>query len=151
MTCTAATRRMVFDGTAALDAPERTHLVLIEGGLTASGRSARPEATARLSVRQLVVTALVAATAVLLLLLFGALSDARAASVRSAALDGFGERTVVVTEGDTLWSIAQEAGVPNVSVADVVSWMAERNGLDSGLLQPGQRLLVPEGSSAPSD
>jgi LysM repeat protein len=49
----------------------------------------------------------------------------------------------VVRPGDTLWDIADrltgEAGDPRVAV----DMLAEANGLDDGVIQPGDRLGVP--------
>jgi nucleoid-associated protein YgaU len=56
--------------------------------------------------------------------------------------DGAGpERAYVVRPGDTLWAIAVQtyAGDPREGV-----WrLQERNGLDSPLIRPGQRLVLP--------
>ena len=50
------------------------------------------------------------------------------------------ERTYVVRPGDTLWSIASDhaSGDPRQGV-----WrLQQRNGLESALLRPGQRLVL---------
>ena len=49
----------------------------------------------------------------------------------------------VVSQGDSLWSIATTADIRGYSTSDVVSWIMEINNLDAGLIQPGQTLLVP--------
>ena len=63
-------------------------------------------------------------------------------SVAATGSDGAGRpRSYVVRPHDTLWSIAaaNSAGDPREGV-----WkLKERNGLASGLIRPGQRLVVP--------
>jgi len=63
-------------------------------------------------------------------------------SVAATGSDGAGRpRSYVVRPHDTLWSIAAAnyAGEPREGV-----WkLKERNGLASGLIRPGQRLVVP--------
>jgi nucleoid-associated protein YgaU len=52
-----------------------------------------------------------------------------------------GERVYVVQRGDTLWAIASEryGGDPREA-----EWrIRQRNGLDSALIQPGERLVLP--------
>ena len=53
------------------------------------------------------------------------------------------ERTYVVQPGDTLWTIAAASspGDPRKAVWGI----RERNGLDGGLIHPGQRLVLPRG------
>ncbi|WP_026554088.1 LysM peptidoglycan-binding domain-containing protein [Arthrobacter sp. 35W] len=50
--------------------------------------------------------------------------------------------TVTVLSGETLWSIAIEADSSR-DTRDVVADIVELNGLSSSVVQPGQRLFVP--------
>ncbi|MBD0330227.1 MAG: LysM peptidoglycan-binding domain-containing protein [Thermoleophilia bacterium] len=65
-------------------------------------------------------------------------------AVFARSSDGAGhERTYVVRSGDTLWAIADRfyAGDPREGV-----WrLREQNGLEDGLIHPGQQLAVPSG------
>ena len=48
----------------------------------------------------------------------------------------------VVREGDTLWTIA-ERSAPGSDPRPIVDVLAAANGIDAGLLVPGQTLVVP--------
>lgn len=53
----------------------------------------------------------------------------------------------VVIKGDSLWSIASNNPIEGHSTSDVVTWISERNDLESGLIIPGQSLIVPAPAS----
>lgn len=53
-----------------------------------------------------------------------------------------GARTVVVQPGQTLWQIA-ETRYPNQNPQEVVQEIDQANHLTSGVLYPGQHLLLP--------
>lgn len=48
-----------------------------------------------------------------------------------------------VQPGDTLWSIARQAGGQQQDVRQVIQEIREMNELGEALIQPGQKLLVP--------
>ncbi len=50
---------------------------------------------------------------------------------------------ILVDHGQSLWEIAAANPVPGADVAHTVAAIRARNGLDSAVLQPGQRLSVP--------
>ena len=128
------------DGNLALRT-EPCSLVLIEGGLSqrrAAQRPRRSELTPAQGVRLLGC----ALAVVLAVVLCSALSDALRAGRAMEALDALPTESAVVSSGDTLWSIA-ERSCDDLPVRDVVSWIQERNGIDGGLVVPGQRLVVP--------
>ena len=52
-----------------------------------------------------------------------------------------------VSSGDSLWSIAERHPIEGHSASEVVTWIMERNELESGLIFPGQSLMVPAQSS----
>lgn len=52
-------------------------------------------------------------------------------------------RAHVVQPGDTVWQIAAGAAGPGEDVRDVVARIEHLNGIDGGVLQIGQRLVVP--------
>jgi hypothetical protein len=51
--------------------------------------------------------------------------------------------TYVVSEGETLWSIAQAITPPSRDVRDTVATVKSMNLLDSADIHPGDQLLVP--------
>ena len=53
----------------------------------------------------------------------------------------------VVVSGDSLWSIAETHPMEGHSASEVVTWIMERNGLEGGLIVPGQHLAVPSQSA----
>jgi len=55
----------------------------------------------------------------------------------------FETKTVVVSQGDTLWRIAQREQ-PNGNIQELVYYIREINDIkDPGNLRPGQEILVP--------
>lgn len=52
-------------------------------------------------------------------------------------------QVVTVAPGDSLWSIAQRYSVHGVSTMDNIALISTLNGDMSGVLEPGQRLVVP--------
>lgn len=134
-----------FDGTAALKASPRTNLVLIEGGRCAS-RAPR-SVSSRLSVRQACAFLFAGVLLIAALGLVATLSEAISSSSLQSALGDLPESVLVVSDGDTLWSIASSVEVDGVSTSDVVSWICERNDLSDALLVAGQRLVIPSPAS----
>jgi nucleoid-associated protein YgaU len=55
------------------------------------------------------------------------------------------EGTILVTvqPGDTIWGIARRTSGENADLRRVVHEIAELNGLQSGVIRPGQGILVP--------
>lgn len=100
------------------------------------GRAAR---NARLGALELAALAVVA-----VLLVVGTFSSATRAP--SGAL----ERSVSVTSGDTLWSIATSHPIPGLDTAHTAEAIRRANDLRDSSLDIGQTLMVPgEGSSEP--
>ena len=52
--------------------------------------------------------------------------------------------TVTVRPGDSLWSIAATHARPSADLQEVVDRISEANRLESGTIQPGERLRIPE-------
>lgn len=98
----------------------------------------RPEGELRLTARGRAVVLLGA-----LVLLLTAAVFLGASSVATDEPEA--TRVVTVDSGDTLWGIAVEASeaLPGSEVQDVVAHIQELNGLGSGSLHAGQRLVVP--------
>ena len=48
-----------------------------------------------------------------------------------------------VASGDSLWVIAANHPIEGHTTSDVVTWILERNELETSLIIPGQELLVP--------
>ena len=80
------------------------------------------------------------ALAIVTVLLFVAFSAGRATS---NAADGSAPQTVVVSAGDSLWSIARSVA-PDRDAREVVHALQRANELD-GTLQLGQSLVIPDG------
>ncbi|GAA2004553.1 LysM peptidoglycan-binding domain-containing protein [Brevibacterium samyangense] len=87
------------------------------------------------------VRTLVLAGVVLVVGLFLALSNTPQATAAGAGgLESFD--TVVVDEGESLWTIAGDVET-STDIRDVVLAIVELNGLDSQIVHPGQELVVP--------
>lgn len=69
-------------------------------------------------------------------------AQASAGSAAGAATAGSGFDTVIVDEGDSLWSIAAEVS-GGADTRDVVLDIVEINELDRQVVHPGQELAVP--------
>jgi LysM repeat protein len=52
--------------------------------------------------------------------------------------------TVTVRPGDTLWSIAAAHSKASADMQEVVDRISDANHLQSGALQPGEQLRIPE-------
>jgi LysM repeat protein len=102
----------------------------------AAARERAGERPLRLTRRGRVVLVLLAAVVLLL-----------AARVGVAVASGPGEpvevRVHVVAAGETLWELARGVAAPGEDLRDVVSGLAELNGLSSSGLQAGQKILLP--------
>ncbi|QKS71349.1 LysM peptidoglycan-binding domain-containing protein [Paenalkalicoccus suaedae] len=48
----------------------------------------------------------------------------------------------VVSEGDSLWTIARTATV-DLPIEETINWMKHENGLDNETIVPGQKIHVP--------
>lgn len=132
------------DGSLALSGEPR-RLVLIEGG-----RDSRPAAPrdgrhrGELSSAQGARLVLCGLAVILAVALASAIVEPLRSGGSAAAIDALATESVVVSSGDTLWSIAQRCA-DDLPARDVVSWIQERNGIEGGLIVPGQRLVVPVG------
>ncbi|MEX1038899.1 MAG: LysM peptidoglycan-binding domain-containing protein [Acidimicrobiia bacterium] len=51
----------------------------------------------------------------------------------------------VVSAGETLWAIASDNSASGIDPRNAVVVIQELNGLDGGMIHPGQVLLVPKG------
>jgi LysM repeat protein len=52
--------------------------------------------------------------------------------------------TVTVRPGDTIWSIAVAHARPSSDVQEIVDRISDTNHLKAGMLQPGERLRIPQ-------
>ena len=99
---------------------------------------ARPAGAVRLTRRGRVVVVLLALVAVLAI---GLLVGQSAVATDEAGTPE-PTRVVVVNPGDTLWDIAS-AAAPDGDVRAMVNRIIKLNALDGGLVDAGQRLMVP--------
>jgi LysM repeat protein len=65
-------------------------------------------------------------------------------SVRLYAASAQHYTTVTVRPGDTLWGLAASHAGPSADVQEIVDRIADVNHLQSGALQPGEHLRIPE-------
>ena len=65
-------------------------------------------------------------------------------SVRLYAATAPHYATVTVRPGDTLWGLAAAHAGPSADVQDIVDRITDTNHLQSGALQPGERLRIPQ-------
>jgi len=80
--------------------------------------------------------------AVLVVLLFAALSSLRTVTQAGTSNTGPATRTITVHVGQTLWQIAEQVA-PRDDPRDVVDRIRELNALNTAVVQAGQRLIVP--------
>lgn len=126
-----------------IEAPEerrRVELRVIEGGRGAVSAGKPNIAPSALPLRLAAVMGIIALVFAIGSLAFGEI--AQASTVGSLEYE-----PITVEAGDTMWAIAVEHGVDGISTNDMVGIIMDRNGLERASLQPGQRLLVPRGSS----
>jgi predicted Zn-dependent protease len=65
-------------------------------------------------------------------------------SVRLYAASAQHYTTVTVQPGDTLWGLAAARSGPSADVQEIVDRITDVNHLQSGALQPGEHLRIPE-------
>ena len=119
-------------------------LVLIEGGRSCRAGSTEPSRPAPgvLSASQGACLVLCGIAVVLTVVLASMIVDPIRSSRSCAAIDALPTTSVVVAQGDSLWSIAESCG-EGLPTDEVVSWIQERNGIEGGLITSGQTLVVP--------
>lgn len=110
-------------------------------GTAANGRAGRKN-----DVRPIdrILTARLTAAALFFLIIFTGFAIVQSgASGTRAETAANGERTIVVSSGDTLWDIAQSVKPEGGDVRKTVYMIKKRNNLSGSVLQPGQSLIVP--------
>lgn len=78
-----------------------------------------------------------------LAILAAAVAGSVAGIVAAAGESSPAVEVVTVSSGDSLWGIAAEVAAPGADVRDVMSEIAELNGLEGTALVAGQQLTVP--------
>lgn len=120
----------------ALDAPR---LTVVNGGAAPRTGNAPQRRTLPL------VAGLAAIVVMATLLLFAALSmSLESQTAMDSALSSTARETIVVTPGESLWSIAENHPIEGMDTDETVYVIRSWNDLDSSLLQPGMSLSVPE-------
>lgn len=52
-------------------------------------------------------------------------------------------KTVLINEGDTLWSIADQYGDHSLTNEEFIDWIEEHNHVQADRLQPGRTIVIP--------
>ncbi|MGN6324876.1 LysM peptidoglycan-binding domain-containing protein [Pseudolysinimonas sp.] len=94
----------------------------------------------RITPRGRAVLTLVVAVPLALAAIVGGIGAVKADGSDAARTGHYSYTTV--TAGESLWQVAQEIA-PKADPRDVVADISSLNGLDSGVIQPGQRLAIP--------
>lgn len=81
----------------------------------------------------------------LLFLLLALIAVLLLSSTRVSAGEPFVTTEYTVITGDTLWEIAAGVTEPGESIRRTIDTVREINRLDSSVLLPGQKLLLPAG------
>ena len=118
-------------------------LVLIEGGLNSSSQHKKHEQHKK-HVRASWKNIAAFICAITLVTIAAAACGLGHTLSVERALSNCSTQEVRVLPGQTMWALAQEHHVEGVSDDELVSWMREVNDLDTVMLMPGQRLIVPD-------
>ncbi|MFJ7307587.1 cell division suppressor protein YneA [Peribacillus frigoritolerans] len=51
--------------------------------------------------------------------------------------------SIEVSEGDTLWRIAEEYEESNLTKKEFIGWIEENNGVSADSIKPGQVIVIP--------
>lgn len=111
-------------------------------GITASGLTPLPATRLRLTVRGRRVLAAAAALPAAIALSLAIVGGGAALASHDTGAPAGSFATVVVSSGDSLWSIAEEVA-PNRDPRDVVDAIVRLNALDGATISAGQRLAIP--------
>ena len=52
-------------------------------------------------------------------------------------------KSVLINEGDTLWSIANQYQNHSLTKVEFIEWIEEYNGIRADKVQPGQTIVIP--------
>jgi hypothetical protein len=100
--------------------------------------AARPQL--RITRRGRVVLTLLVAAPLAVAAVVGGIGAVGATATDAPGSDSF--TYVSVAPGESLWQLAQQVA-PNADPRDVVADISRLNGLESGVVQPGQRIAIP--------
>ncbi|MBP3893310.1 MAG: LysM peptidoglycan-binding domain-containing protein [Atopobiaceae bacterium] len=144
---TRTTNVATCEGSLALSS-RRTNLRVIEGGLTHKKPEGQVIAFSPSHMVHSVWphTLLTGALAIVFILVitFGCVfTDMRKQSKLEGAFAAAPIETIVVHQGDSLWSIAEEHPVQGCTTSQVEHYIREHNELDSACLMAGMRIEVP--------
>ncbi|MGI8682623.1 MAG: LysM peptidoglycan-binding domain-containing protein [Mycobacteriales bacterium] len=127
----------------------RPSLVRVPRAISLTTVAGAPASGVRLTHRGRCLLLVLVAALVTLSFLAGHAAGTMATLATPAAPAGSRAATVIVHDGDTLWSIAR-AAAPTRDPRRTVEALRRLNDLDGVDLRPGQRILVPANDQPPT-
>ena len=107
----------------------------------AASRPGAPRTRLRITRRGRTVLAILIAVPLAVAAVVGGIGAVGAAADKTPAHVTF--QYVSVAQGESLWQVAEEIA-PKADPRDVVADIVQLNNLQSGVIQPGQRLAIPQ-------
>ena len=134
--------RVSIDGTAALKQSSTAFRVI---DCCSSPRSsiASHEAVRHVSSHKALMLRVFIASCIVFLVSLGFVITHAGVLETNSSLSNSATEIVRVHSGDTIWSIAENHPIDNVTTNDVADYIIEINELDGGLIHPGQTICVP--------
>lgn len=133
-----------------VERPKKVRLSVVEGGRRPRcGVAGASQARAKTAPHGAVAFAVICATALfaLVAIVGWSVMSNRSAFVRDS-FAGAPLQEVTVHAGDSLWTIAEEYPLDNVTTSELSDAIAAYNALDGVVLNPGDTLMVPASSQA---
>lgn len=134
--------RVSIDGTAALK-QSSTAFCVIDCCSSPRSSIASQVAVGRVSSHEALMLRVFIASCIVFLVSLGFVITHAGILETNSSLSNSATEIVRVHSGDTIWSIAENHPIDNVTTNDVADYIIEINELDGGLIHPGQTICVP--------
>ena len=134
--------RVSIDGTAALK-QSSTEFRVIDCCSSPRSSIASHEAVRHVSSHEALMLRVFIASCIVFLVSLGFVITHAGVLETNSSLSNSATEIVRVHSGDTIWSIAENHPIDNVTTNDVADYIIEINELDGGLIHPGQTICVP--------